>query len=106
MLRKRAELMSRDLHKLEISQSLRAAEREADAAGHSLLSLVLGFQAVSSDYGAVHCDEGEWACGQPKPQPDRPGYPKTAAKWVCVPRRQQCQGLLGPRTPLINATNK
>jgi hypothetical protein len=73
-------------------------ERNLDQFTKATLSLVLQFQAVSSNYGANHCAAGQWACCEPKKDPETNRGPAAGCKWTCVAKPRACSGFAGPRT--------
>lgn len=86
-----------------------AVERALDAVQHNkggadatlekaTLALVLRYQAVTSNYGANHCDTGQWACCEPRRDPETNRESGMGCRWMCAGKPRSCSGFLGPRT--------
>lgn len=86
-----------------------AAERALNAVRHNraagkadlekaTLALVLRYQSLSSNYGANHCEAGQWACCQPRRDPETNQQSGQGCRWMCVSRAQSCSGFVGPKT--------
>ena len=73
-------------------------DRALDLFSKATLGVVLQFQAVSANYGANHCLPRQWACCEPKRDPETNRESVAECKWVCVEKSRACAGFLGPRT--------
>ena len=72
---------------------------EADARlEKATLALVLMYQSATSNYGANHCQAGQWACCEPKRDPETNRQSGQGCRWMCVSKTESCSGFLGPRT--------
>ena len=89
---------SRDLSFTQQAKTRAERRRALDRFSAATLKLVLDYQAVSSNYGANHCSPRQWACCEPKKDPETNRGPTAACKWTCVPNRSSCSGFLGPQT--------
>ena len=90
--------VSRDLSLTQRAKTRAERRRALDRFSAATLKLVLDYQAVSSNYGANHCSPRQWACCEPKNDPETNRGPTAACKWTCVPNRSSCSGFLGPQT--------
>jgi hypothetical protein len=79
--------------RFERSQTAVQARGALKQLQQSRLDLVLAFHSLSSDYGALRCQKGSWACCEVA---GRNG--NAACRWTCVRTPRQCRGLLGPRS--------
>jgi hypothetical protein len=89
---------SRDLSLTELAKTRAERKHALDRFSAATLKLVLDYQAVSANYGANHCSPRQWACCEPKNDPETNRGPTAACKWTCVPNRSSCSGFLGPQT--------
>jgi hypothetical protein len=91
--------LSHSLTAVQRARSDTERKRTLDQFHSATLHLVLQFQAVSSNYGANHCTEGQWACCEPKKDPETNRGPAEGCKWTCVAKPRACSGFVGPQTP-------
>jgi hypothetical protein len=97
-LKSAALLVGRSVRAVTSAKSDRESKAALDQLSHKTLDLVVAFQKVSANYGAVHCQRGAWACCQPRGDSETNAGPANACKWSCVANRQTCRGFLGPQT--------
>lgn len=92
--------MDRDA--LAVERAIVAVERrkpEADARlEKATLALVLMYQSVTSNYGANHCEAAQWACCEPRRDPETNRESGQGCRWMCVSRTRACSGFVGPPT--------
>jgi len=75
-----------------------ASAPELESLSRTNLELVREFQRVSANYGAAHCARRQWACCEPKHDPDEERGSPNSCRWVCTATPQRCRGILGPQT--------
>jgi hypothetical protein len=97
-LERDAATASRALSKTQSAKTVAERKLAVDRFSAATLRLVLAYQAVSANYGANHCTPRQWACCEPKNDPETNKGPTAACKWACVPDKRSCSGFLGPQT--------
>ncbi len=98
-LEKKSQRMSRETDELIRAQSAAAAKSAIEKLRREMLPLLVQFQALTTNYGALHCDTGQTACCEPKKREAEEKIPEHECKWVCVKHRTACRGgIPGPTT--------
>jgi len=100
----RARILQARLLLLARTRSRKLARREQTRVAKSMLDLVLQYQALAGGYAAATCNAGAWSCGVAKKEPRTVGYPAAGVKWTCVRQRASCDGILGPRSPMLTGS--
>lgn len=96
-LEKKAQRMGRDADRLVQAHTLPVAKAAREALSREMLPLIVQFQAITTNYGTLHCDAGQTACCQPKKREAAESIPEHECKWVCVESQKACrQGITGP----------
>ncbi len=96
-LEKKAQRMEREADALVRARAPAAAKQARDALSKEMLPLVVQFQALTTNYSALHCRAGQTACCQPKKRESAEKVPEHECKWVCVESRKSCRdGITGP----------
>lgn len=90
---------SRALTSAQHARSDADSERAFGQFNKATIDLVLEFQAVSANYGANHCAARQWACCEPRKDPETNRGPAEGCQWTCVAKTRACTGFLGPQTP-------
>ena len=98
-LDRKALAASRSLTSVQQARSDTERGQALDQFSKATLDLVMEFQAVSSNYGANHCAAMQWACCEPKKDPETNRGPAEGCKWTCVAKPRACAGFVGPQTP-------
>lgn len=97
-LEKKAQRMGRAADALVRARSATAARQARDALSREMLPLIVQFQAITTNYGTLHCRAGQTACCQPKKREAAEKIPEHECKWVCVETRNACRnGIIGPK---------
>ena len=97
-LDKKAVSVSQVLTVLQRSDRQSDRDRAVAELNKATLDVVLQFQAISSNYGANHCEARQWACCEPKRDPETNRERTEGCKWTCVAKPRACVGFLGPQT--------
>jgi hypothetical protein len=95
LMRVSAQEIQRDISAVTKAQTGGALDLAVKRLDERVVSVVVQFQAVSGEYGAVRCSPGAWTCCQPKRSKDP--REQIACVWGCVPSADRCKGFLGPR---------
>jgi len=98
-LQRTSRALSRSLTALERARSKKQRERLFNRCTNEALALVLQYQAITANIAANHCAAGQWACCEPKSNPETNRGPAEACRWACVSKRSACVGFTGARTP-------
>jgi len=98
VLDEKAVAVSRSLAAIQQARKPPDRDRALDRFNRATLNLVLQFQAVSANYGANHCAARQWACCEPKRDPETNRASADRCQWSCAATRQACGGFLGPET--------
>jgi hypothetical protein len=98
-LEAKAKRMGRQTDALVRARAVPAAKEARDALSREMLPLIVQFQALTANYGALHCDAGQTACCEPKKRDSSEQGPEHECRWVCVENKKTCRaGVTGPKT--------
>jgi hypothetical protein len=98
-LERKSLAFSRSLNALNRPRSKEDRKRLIDHCTEENLAVVLQYQAITSNLAANHCQARQWACCEPKPNPETNRGPGVGCRWACVSRPSACGGFIGPETP-------
>lgn len=98
-LQRRSLVLSRTLTSFESASSKAARDRLFDQLTKATLPVVLQYQAISANIAANHCEARQWACCEPKSDPETNRGPAQSCRWSCVSKPRACVGFTGPQTP-------
>ncbi len=96
-LETKAKRMGREADALVRARAAPAARKASDALSREMLPLVVQFQSLTANYGALRCESGQTACCEPKKRESTEKGPQHECRWVCVESRKACRaGITGP----------
>ena len=98
-LERKSVALSRSLTALEQARSKPSRNRLLDRCSEAVLSVVMQYQAISANLAGNRCEAGQWACCEPKPNPETNRGPAQGCRWACVSQPRSCVGFIGPQTP-------
>jgi hypothetical protein len=82
------------------SRTAREAERGLQDLQRSRVDFLMAFHSLTSDYGALRCQRGMWACCEIVPKEGA-----ASCHWDCVEESRKCtKGLIGPRSSAAGST--
>jgi len=99
-LDRKARSAERSLISVQAARSSAERDRTAGDVTKSTLAVVLQFQAISANMGANRCESRQWACCEPKRNPETNRETAEGCTWTCVSKAKACTGFTGPQTPL------
>lgn len=91
--------LSRSLTAFERAHTKAARDRMLDQLTRAALPVVLQYQAISANIAANHCEARQWACCEPKANPETNRGAAQGCRWTCVSKPRACVGFTGPQTP-------
>jgi len=91
--------LSRALDALERARTKEERSRLLDRCTSRTLAVVMQYQAITANIAGNHCKTGQWACCEPKANPETNRGPAQGCRWTCVSNPRSCVGFTGPQTP-------
>lgn len=98
-LERKTRALSRSLTELEQARTKAERDRLLDRLTKTALPVVLQYEAISANIAANHCKARQWACCEPKSNPETNRGPAQGCRWSCVSKPRACVGFTGPQTP-------
>lgn len=98
-LERKSLALSRSLTALDRTRNKDERNRLLDRCTKEVLAVVLQYQAITANIAANHCQARQWACCEPKLNPETNRGPAQGCRWACVSKPSVCRGFIGPRTP-------
>lgn len=98
-LEKKSLALSRALISFEHAHSAADRDRLLDRVSQATLPVVLQYQAISANIAANRCEARQWACCEPKANPETNRGAAQGCRWTCVSKPRSCVGFTGPQTP-------
>lgn len=103
-LERKSLALARSLNAFERAHSADERNRIFNRCTDETLAVVLQYQAIAANLAGSHCAARQWACCEPKPNPETNRGPALGCRWACVSKPSACAGFTGPQTPRSMAT--